>query len=538
MNKIVTIFIFVSLLSSFSAAQEMDFYWANQYGSADFANNIKSITTDNENKIFAFTDFEGEFDVEGTVFTSEEDSDLLLYAINEDGDYDWALSDGGPGDQIAQQVHCDSEGNIYIMGKFNATMELSGLTFESNGAFDMFLAKYNTNGELSWVKTFGGPNSESIETFIIKHNHIYLGGRFYHYTILQNDTIYSIDGTDIFVAQLNLDGEIVNTMRAGGESVDMISSIDVDIYGNVYIVGDFYQDIQFENVSFDAGEMLGLYLVKLNANLDLIWAYQFIGDDLKPGLLVSVDNTGNATVAGTFSANLDFGNIQLNTADFDEDIFVANFNSEGLINWAHRYYSNSMESVSGLQVDRFGNTYLTGHYLNHIQFDDLVLQYNLCCGDPEIFLVKINDLGEIVNANQLTGERSQVAAMSVPELNQVILAGQFSEEFNIGEIVLHSPTSYNAYITYYKDDTWLYAHQKETEKNLKIFPNPFSNSFQISKIKEKTKILVYNNMGSVIQTIYSHELGENIGCDWPSGIYMIHCLHENGLITSEKVLKI
>ena len=519
-------------------AQEMDFYWAHQFGSDNNANQIKSVSTDHRDQIIAFTDFEGDFDVDGIVYQAEEGSDLLLFVLNEQGEHLWSIAGGGPGDQKAQEVHCDSDGNIYIMGLFESSISLGVFSFESNGSFDMFIAKYSNEGDLLWLNSYGGPNSESFETMKIKHKNLYLGGRFYNYTILENDTIFSTDGTDVFVAKINLNGELLDAISIGGESVDMISSIDVDLNGNVFIAGDFYQNIQFGDLSFDAGESLGLYLAKFDVNLDFVWAYQFEGDDLRPNLLLGLDSESNITVAGTFSSNLSFGNIQLNTADFDEDIFVAHFSEDGLVNWASRFYSNSMESVIGLQVDRLGNAYLAGHYLNHINFNDVILQYNLCCGDPEIFFVKLDNTGELLDANQLTGERSQVSAMTVPEVNQVVLAGQFSDELAIGDMTLHSLSSYNVFVTYYKDDTWLRMGKKSMANELSIYPSLFHSSFQINDLQDNSTLFIFNEKGQLMEEIHHHGDIIVLGYDWPVGLYLIKNVLENGDHSIQKVIKL
>lgn len=540
MNKkyiLITILLSVFVAGTTSYAQEMNFYWAQQFGNDSNANNIKSIASDNRDNIIAFTDFEGDFDVDGMTYTADG-SDLLVFSLNEEGLPSWVIAEGGPGNQIAQEVHCDLDGNVYIMGKFNSSILLNGVVHESNGVFDMYLVKYTNSGDFVWAKTFGGPNSESIETMKIKQNHIYLGGRFYNYTILDTDTVYSVDGTDVFISKMNLDGDFLNTISIGGESVDMISSIDVDVYGHVFIAGDFYQNIQFGETSFEAGEMLGLYMAKYDEHLNLDWAYQFEGDDLRPGLMLSLDSESEITVAGSFSSELNFNTIQLVTNDFDEDLFVAHFSTDGEIDWAHRFYSNSMESVIGLKVDRFGNSYITGHYLDHIHFNELVIQYNLCCGDPEIFFVKLDKLGEVVNANQLTGERSGVATMAVPEVNQVILAGHFSEEFNIGDIVLHSPTSYNVFITYYKDDTWLGENIASDDNHINIYPNPFKSSFRIKDLNEDCQISIYNENGLLIQKIHNQDAELHLGHDWSSGFYMIQILNLKGEYSSYKFLKL
>lgn len=540
MNKTYTFLLLIVLIFQIPVlhAQEMDFYWAKQFGNDYSSNDIQSIASDNMNKIIAFSHFSDEFSVEETNHIAEDGLDLILFSISEDGEVEWSFSGGGNNDQEAQEVHCDSFGNIYIMGKFKYSIDLDGHEILSNGSFDMFIAKYSPQGEFVWLKTFGGPNSEAIESMKIKSDKIILGGRFYDFTILGNDTIFSNDGTDFFIAKMNLDGEFTAIMSAGGESVDKVSGIDMDLYGNVYAIGDFYQDIQLGDEVFEAGEALGLYMIKLNPDLDIVWAYQFVGNDLKPEAKIAVSSDGNITVAGSFSDNLDLEDFHFMTNEFDEDLFAAHFNPNGEVVWAHHFYSNSMESVQSLQVDRVGNTYISGHYLDTIHFADISLDYHLCCGDPEIFFVKIDNSGSIVNANQLTGERSRLKTMVVPEINQVILAGQFSEDFAIGDFNLHSPTSYNVYIAYYKDDTWLYNEPIVDRLNLTIHPNPFQEYFLIPEIPAGSSIQVYNQVGKMIEIIEIQSNNQLTGKDWSSGLYFLAISFKSGDTKFQKVIKL
>lgn len=537
MNSIKHLIIVVFLFASYiGLSQDMNFYWAQQYGSDEFASDIEAITTSKLNKVIAFTHFEDEFTVETQNFISEGGSDLLLFSTNDEGELEWAKSFGGINNQIAQKIQCDDDGHIYIMGKFNTSISIDNISIESQGSFDMYIAKFSPSGELIWLNTYGGPNSESLEAMVIRAQQIYLVGRFYNYTIIENDTIYSVDGTDVFLSKLNLDGEVIETLSFGGESVDNVSSVDVDIYGNIFLAGDFYQNIQIGEETFEAGDLLGLYMAKFNNNFDLQWAYQFVGSDLKPGLLLAVDNIGNISLLGNFSDDLHFGNLVLQTADFDEDIFMAHFSTDGEFNWAQRFYSNSMESPIALCVDRYGDSYLTGQYLDHIHFGDQTLQYNLCCGDPEIFFVKVNNQGGILHAEQLTGERSHIKSMDVPEVNQVILAGQFSEEFNIGEIILHSPTSYNVFIAYYKDDTWL-SQNRITNSEITIHDQVFIHSLTLKDISENSNILVYNAQGQMIEEVFVSSSSIDLGQNWSKGLYFVQMLSVSKELKTVKLIK-
>lgn len=517
--------------------QEMEFYWAKQYGHNNYPNDIESITSDNLNKIIAFSHFDTEFTVEENNHVAEDGSDLILFVIDEHGNYEWSLSGGGIDDQVAQEVHCDVEGNIYIMGKFKTQISLGDQEATCNGSFDMFIAKYQSNGDFVWLKTFGGPNSEAIETMKIKNDIILIGGRFYDYTVLDNDTLYSEDGTDFFIAKMNLDGEFLNHMTAGGPSVDKVSGIDMDINGNVYAIGDFYSSINFGDETFEAGDALGLYMIKLNSSLNLEWAYQFDGNDMRPNTKLAVASNGSITVGGVFSSTVSIGSNDFVTADFDEDIFVANFSNAGEVNWARHYYSHSMEGIESLQVDRAGNTYITGHYLDHINLGEFTLQYNLCCGYLEVYFVKINEDGIVVDASQLTGESAAIKTMVVPETNQVILAGRFYEDFTIEDISLISPAHFNVYIAYFKDDTWLSTNETIQEGQVKISPSLFQHTFNLSGLNDVKQISIYNEFGQLIESIESESQQHKLGKSWSSGMYIMTIIYNSGESSVNKVIK-
>jgi len=536
MNKIYNIFafIFISLVVN---AQDMNYLWAEQFGHDSYANNIEAVTSDNQDHIICFTHFNTSFTVGGTQFDAEDGDDLLVFSVGETGNTEWAFSAGGMGDQTAQKVACDDNGNIYLMGKFSDYLSIDGENFMSNGNFDMFLIKLNSLGEMQWVKTFGGPNSESFESLNIHGSKINIVGRFYEYTVLENDTIWGVDGTDFFASQFDLDGNLLQYVSFGGESVDYVSDVTADNWGNIYITGDFYQNLQIGEETLEAGNMLGIYLIKLNANLDVIWVYQPQGSDLKPGVKISCDSDGNLAMAGSFSGNISFDNTQLQTADFDEDIFVAYFTPQGEFLWAKRFYSASMESIEAFAMDRMGQLYISGHYLDDIHFNNLVIQYNLCCGDPEIYFVKLDQEGEVLNYSQLTGERSNLKDMCVPEINQVILAGKFSEHLQIGDLELNSPTSYNVYLAYYKDDTWLKVPEEKTDHHFLV--NTISDrSFYLQNLPSDAEIKIFNTNAQLIDQFFVDESTINIGQNWDKGFYLIQIIPQKGIPKGLKVLKL
>src|SRR5262245_41940274 len=65
---------------------------------------------------------------------------------------------GASGAEHGVRVKADAQGNEYVMGLFAGTVDFdpgAGVTNASSSDGEGFLAKYNAQQELQWVRTFG-----------------------------------------------------------------------------------------------------------------------------------------------------------------------------------------------------------------------------------------------------------------------------------------------------------------------------------------------------------------------------------------------
>lgn len=77
--------------------------------------------------------------------------DVYLVRTDADGKTLWARNYGGDGRQTAQAVWQTSEGD-FIVGGYTYTYEEWGQ--------DIYIARVDADGEVTWVKTFGGPGKD------------------------------------------------------------------------------------------------------------------------------------------------------------------------------------------------------------------------------------------------------------------------------------------------------------------------------------------------------------------------------------------
>ena len=94
------------------------------------------------------------------ILTGHGDYDWLVVKYDTFGNVVWAKNYGSTFGDIAQGVALDPAGNLYVTGFFSSTMTVEGVTVTSQGLFDVFLAKFDPNGALLWLKTAGGTGSD------------------------------------------------------------------------------------------------------------------------------------------------------------------------------------------------------------------------------------------------------------------------------------------------------------------------------------------------------------------------------------------
>jgi len=117
-------------------------------------------------------------------------------------------------------------------------------------------------------------------------------------------------------------------------------------------------------LSAPLGGSTDFFIAKYNANGLLQWARRAGQFNNDRGLAVAVDAVGSSYVTGVFLGVVIFGEGQPNqtslTGDFNEDVFIAKYDTNGFLQWAKRAIGGSNDSGQGIAVDGAGNVYLTG----------------------------------------------------------------------------------------------------------------------------------------------------------------------------------
>ena len=183
-------------------------------------------------------------------------ADAFISHYDQDGNYQWTRTWGGPDSENPEDVSLDDYGNIYITGEFHGTVDFdpgAGVDeHSSTGNKDGFLTKLNSAGEHVWTRTYGsiaptGGWTSSYSVASDSTGNCYVTGAFNGSLQLSagGPPLDPVGMTDIFVARWNTDGGLVWGRRIGGPIMDQGFAVSVDSNGNPFVTGSFEDAVNF-----------------------------------------------------------------------------------------------------------------------------------------------------------------------------------------------------------------------------------------------------------------------------------------------------
>ncbi|HRH52427.1 MAG TPA: T9SS type A sorting domain-containing protein [Chitinophagales bacterium] len=195
-------------------------------------------------------------------------------------------------------IATDPTGNTYMTGTFFYELTIQDITLTSDEYMTCFLAKYDKNGILKWLKPIpaSGANFPTGIVFNKVTKGVTLCGGFNDTMNINGVTHISNGNIDAFWMSLDANGNILNGATAGGDSSDIFYDVEIDKGGNVYVLGNSdSQEMQFNGVNqfMDATENTGL-MAKFTADGSPVWMRTMTGDANFLAYEMAVGNNGTA----------------------------------------------------------------------------------------------------------------------------------------------------------------------------------------------------------------------------------------------------
>ena len=214
----------------------------------------------------------------------------------------------------------------------------------------------------------------------------------------------------------------------------------VDASGNVITTGLFKKTIDFDPgsgvstlTSVDnpntANNQNDIFISKVDANGNFVWAKQLGGIDLKDATGVAVDAAGNVYTTGFFYGTVDFdpgdGVSNLISKGYN-DIFISKLDASGNFVWAKQMGSIFGDSGYAITVDSAGNVFTTGSFSDTCDFDPNAGVSNMNALVENIFISKLDTNGNFVWAKSMGGiAYNRGKAITLDTAGNVYVGGTF-----------------------------------------------------------------------------------------------------------------
>jgi hypothetical protein len=404
LNSNGTVDIFVQKLDAHG-----NFLWVKQMGGINFDEGL-SIAVDHSGNVYTTGSFEGTVDFDPGVGTANLTSlgsyDIFVQKLDVDGNYLWAKRIGGNGFEQGLCITIDASDNVYTTGCFQGTVDFDPGTGTANlnsvGGYDIFIQKLDANGNYLWAKQMGGVNTDSGNSIAVDNSgNVYTTGYFFETADFDPGSgtanLSSHGSADIFVQKIDANGNYLWAKQMGATVFDEGLSIAIDASGNVYTTGYFEGTADFDPGSGTANltsfGSADIFVQKLDANGNFLWAKQMGGTSSDIGFSIDLDTSGNVYTTGYFQGTADF-NPGAEVANFTSggsaNIFIQKLDTHGNYLWARQMVGSSGDTGKSIALDASGNLYITGWIQGTTDFDPYEGTANLTSiGDEDIFVQKL-----------------------------------------------------------------------------------------------------------------------------------------------------
>ncbi len=347
--------------------------------------------------------------------TNAGGADAFMMKLNKNGQVQWISQLGvetltnigdGSGDDFCTGIALDSAGNIYCGGYTNGNL------IENNaGSNDVFIAKFDSSGTISWINHLGyitsftgGDNSGDDKCHALaintSNNEIYCAGE------TQSLGEANAGGSDAVVMKFDADGTPAWAYQLGSAASvsapspdktqdDKFSAISIDSVGGIYAAGITYGNLFVNQLGFGDA-----FIIKLDGGGVRQWGTQIggTGRDWCQSLVVEPINA-QVYCGGETKSTLN----PLVSLAGSADAFVAKIDmNSGFNNWMMQLGAGNEfptrshsgeESCQSLDTDSAGNIYCAGETTGSMGDTN--------AGGSDVFIAKIDSDGEPLDIFQV-----------------------------------------------------------------------------------------------------------------------------------------
>lgn len=362
----------------------------------------------------------------------------------------WSLSGGGPAGAIAFDVATGPGGEIFVVGAFSGVADFGGGDLFNEGSDDIFLVKYDRFGAHQWSQSFGGTGQDrGFGVAVDNLGNVFITGEFRDQIELGGASLISAGQSDIFIAKYNSAGSHQWSSQYGGPGNDHGVDIAVTTGGSSYITGRYEEDVDMGGGTLPGTGTVGkVFLARYDSFGTHMWSLGLQGaNTVFPGGL-AIAATGHVALCGDFWGTVDFGAGAV-AAVGNADMFLSYYDPSGNYVWSHQFGAGGRDVFNEVTIDAAGDIVVVGDFGSGT--------INLG-GEPMTAIViqqpvfaKFNSAGSHQWSFHGTGQALPLGVDTDSDGN-VVVAGYFGGNIDIGGGTLTSSNDSDVFVARYGPD--------------------------------------------------------------------------------------
>jgi hypothetical protein len=338
-NKKVIIAILILSTFTLNAISQTSFIWGKQFGTDKGEYALNHVVDQNGN-IYVSGKTAGNMD--GVNYGK---NDGFITKIDSFGTIKWTKQFGTNEEEDIQWSAIDKIDCIYITGS------TTGILNDKNfGKEDVFIIKYNSDGQMLWLKQYGTDSTDIGKgIYIDNKGYVYVTG------ITSGKFGKSSFGkSDGFIMKLDDNGNKLFTIQFGSADDDYSNAITGDNNSSIYLCGSTWGDLGSKNKG-----MMDAFTAQFTDQGNLVKFNQFGSEGFEIAMDLKVDKENYIFVGGSTSGNVGCQQIG------EGDCFLTKINDKGDVLWTNQFGTKKHDGIRSIVLnDKISDKILISGLMN------------------------------------------------------------------------------------------------------------------------------------------------------------------------------
>jgi len=363
----------------------------------------------------------------------------------------WARTWGSPTTDSCAAVAADLNGNVYVGGYFNGTVDfdpgddIDEYTAAADSS-DAFLTRYDSQGNYQWTKVWGGGGTDGVSDIAIDaRGDIIVVGQWEAGIDFDPDPDeqwldMTVGDPEGFISKFNVTGDFLWAQKIWGHGYEIANGVDTDLSSNIYVTGVYEDNASLdrnENDHFPSNGLRDAFIAKYGSNGTYIFGQTLGSTGYDYGYRVATGGNDYVAWVGAFNENDGGGGVDFNP---NESLTDMHFSNGSLDVFIIRYHpSGNYEygvSFGDIGADYADDTAVSGSYIYACGIYQSEVDFNpgpgfdvhTAVGDYDCWAARYNDELIFLWADTWGGtDTDEAKSIAVDSYGGVYVAGNFRD---------------------------------------------------------------------------------------------------------------